>query len=585
MSNMERNFDKRLDTTKLVENSKSVISLTYNYYPKKVLKSDSTFKISKYAYGTDYHIVLKKKLKQLLNIMKDKFGSFEGRVFVDSAPILERAWAKKSGLGWIGKNTNLINKQSGSFFFLAEIIVDLELNYDNTTTDHCGSCTACIDACPTNAIYEPYKLDASRCISYYTIELKESFSSNLSSDFKDWIFGCDICQDVCPWNRFSKANDEVLFETIPEISNFNKTDWIDLTEETFKKVFKESPIKRSKFKGLKEISIMLGKNLRNLPKIELHLHLDCCLSFDVVKKINPKIDIETYNKKFKAPSTCSSVKEYIKCAEYAVDIMQDEKSISLIVEDLFEQLKAENIIYVEIRFAPLLHCRGELSSKEVVQIVDDICKKCSKKYCIHYALILCTLRHFSKNQSMETVQLVEEFKNSGVFALDIAADEAGFSLDNHFGAFDFAFENNISCTAHAGEAKGPESIKETLKKLKVKRIGHGVRCVEDKKLMNYLKNNNIHLEICLTSNIKTLTYESIDAHPIDKIFKSNISLSMSTDGRTISNIDLTSEYELVVNKFGWDLSDLKKVNIDAVNHSFTTSEIKKELLKKINSSY
>ena len=251
MSYMERNFDKRLDTTKLVENSKSVISLTYNYYPKKVLKSDSTFKVSKYAYGKDYHVVLKNKLKQLLNIMKDKFGSFQGRVFVDSAPILERAWAKKSGLGWIGKNTNLINKQSGSFFFLAEIIVDLELNYDNTTTDHCGSCTACIDACPTNAIYEPYKLDASRCISYYTIELKESFSSNLSSDFKDWIFGCDICQDVCPWNRFSKANDDVLFETIPEISNFNKVDWIDLTEETFKKVFKESPIKRSKFKGLK----------------------------------------------------------------------------------------------------------------------------------------------------------------------------------------------------------------------------------------------------------------------------------------------------------------------------------------------
>ena len=251
MSYMERNFDKRLDTTKLVENSKSVISLTYNYYPKKVLKSDSTFKVSKYAYGKDYHVVLKNKLKQLLNIMKDKFGSFQGRVFVDSAPILERAWAKKSGLGWIGKNTNLINKQSGSFFFLAEIIVDLELNYDNTTTDHCGSCTACIDACPTNAIYEPYKLDASKCISYYTIELKESFSSNLSSDFKDWIFGCDICQDVCPWNRFSKANDEVLFETIPEISNFNKADWIDLTEETFKKVFKESPIKRSKFKGLK----------------------------------------------------------------------------------------------------------------------------------------------------------------------------------------------------------------------------------------------------------------------------------------------------------------------------------------------
>ena len=158
---------------------------------------------------------------------------------------------KKSGLGWIGKNTNLINKQSGSFFFLAEIIVDLELNYDNLTTDHCGSCTACIDACPTDAIYEPYKLDASKCISYYTIELRDNFSSNLSSDFKDWIFGCDICQDVCPWNRFSKPNDEVLFETMPELSKFKKSDWIDLTEETFRKVFKESPIKRSKFKGLK----------------------------------------------------------------------------------------------------------------------------------------------------------------------------------------------------------------------------------------------------------------------------------------------------------------------------------------------
>ena len=230
MSYMERNFDKRLDTTKLVEGSKSVISLTDNYFPKRVLK---------------------KKLKELLNIMQTKFGHFEGRVFVDSAPILERAWAKKSGLGWIGKNTNLINKQSGSFFFLAEIIVDLELNYDNLTTDHCGSCTACIDACPTDAIYEPYKLDASKCISYYTIELRDNFSSNLSSDFKDWIFGCDICQDVCPWNRFSKPNDEVLFETMPELSKFKKSDWIDLTEETFRKVFKESPINRSKFEGLK----------------------------------------------------------------------------------------------------------------------------------------------------------------------------------------------------------------------------------------------------------------------------------------------------------------------------------------------
>ena len=330
---------------------------------------------------------------------------------------------------------------------------------------------------------------------------------------------------------------------------------------------------------------MSDKDLKNLPKVELHLHLDCCLSFDVVKKINPKIDIQTFNKNFKAPSSCSSVKEYIKCAEFAVDLMQDETSIKLVVEDLFEQLKAENVIYVEIRFAPLLHCRGELSQDDVVEIVNNISKKCSDKYDIHYGLILCTLRHFDETQSMETVRLVDKFKNSGVFALDIAADEAGYSLDNHIGAFNFANENNIKSTAHAGEAKGPESIKETLKRLKVKRIGHGVRCVEDKELVKYLSNNDIHLEICLTSNIKTATFESIYLHPVDKIFKSNISLSLSTDGRTISNIDLTSEYELVINKFGWDMNDIKKINLDAISHSFTTPEIKKELIKKINSSY
>ena len=265
--------------------------------------------------------------------------------------------------------------------------------------------------------------------------------------------------------------------------------------------------------------------------------------------------------------------------------MQDETSIKLVVEDLFEQLKAENVIYVEIRFAPLLHCRGELSADDVVEIVNNISKKCSDKYDIHYGLILCTLRHFDEMQSMETVRLVDKFKNTGVFALDIAADEAGHSLENHISAFNFANENNIKSTAHAGEAKGPESIKETLKRLKVKRIGHGVRCVEDKSLMKHLSNNDIHLEICLTSNIKTATFESIAFHSVDKIFISNISLSLSTDGRTISNIDLTSEYELVIKEFSWDINDIKKTNLDAISHSFTTPEIKKELIKKINSSY
>ena len=251
MSYMERNFDKRMDTTKLVEGSKSVISLLYNYYPSTKINNDNNFKISKYAYGKDYHFIIKKKLKTLLNEIRNEIGHIDGRVFVDSAPILERAWAKKSGLGWIGKNTNLISKKTGSFFFIAEIIVDIELDYDHEIKDHCGSCTACLDSCPTDALYEPYKIDASKCISYFTIELKDKFPETLNKDFKDWIFGCDICQDVCPWNSFSKSNNDPLLKPREELINFTKKDWIELTDEVFKVVFKESPIKRTKYQGLK----------------------------------------------------------------------------------------------------------------------------------------------------------------------------------------------------------------------------------------------------------------------------------------------------------------------------------------------
>ena len=251
MSYMERNFDKRMDTTKLVEGSKSVISLLYNYYPSTKINNDNNFKISKYAYGKDYHFIIKKKLKTLLSEMRNEIGHIGGRVFVDSAPILERAWAKKSGLGWIGKNTNLISKKTGSFFFIAEIIVDIELDYDNEIKDHCGSCTACLDSCPTDALYEPYKIDASKCISYFTIELRDKFPDNLNEDFKNWIFGCDICQDVCPWNSFSKSNNDPLLKPREELVNFTKRDWIELTDEVFKVVFRESPIKRTKYQGLK----------------------------------------------------------------------------------------------------------------------------------------------------------------------------------------------------------------------------------------------------------------------------------------------------------------------------------------------
>ena len=250
MSYMERNFDKRMDTTKLVAGSKSVISLLFNYYPSKEINNDS-FKISKYAYGKDYHFIIKDKLKSLLSSMRNEIGEIDGRVFVDSAPIMEKAWAKKSGLGWIGKNTNLISKKTGSFFFIAEIIVDLELEYDGEVTDHCGSCTACLDACPTDALYEPYKIDASKCISYFTIELKDQFPNDLKKDFNDWIFGCDICQDVCPWNKFSIPNKEPLLNPKNEINQYSKKDWLELTDEVFKVVFKETPLERTKFKGLK----------------------------------------------------------------------------------------------------------------------------------------------------------------------------------------------------------------------------------------------------------------------------------------------------------------------------------------------
>ena len=250
MSYMERNFDMRLDPTKIVEGAKSVISLTYNYYTEKTYK-DSNFKISKYAYGDDYHFVIKNKLKDLFEYIKEETGDINGRVFVDSAPVLERAWAKKSGLGWIGKNTNLISKKNGSFFFLCEIILDLELEYDHIETDHCGSCTACIDACPTNAIVEPYVVDGTRCISYYTIELKNNIPDYAKNTYDDWIFGCDICQDVCPWNRFSKPHKEPLFNSDDEFLSMNKNDWIEMTKETFNKVFKNSAIKRAGFDGIK----------------------------------------------------------------------------------------------------------------------------------------------------------------------------------------------------------------------------------------------------------------------------------------------------------------------------------------------
>ena len=250
MRYMENHFDKRLDPTKLVEGSKSVISLLLNYYPEET-QNQNSFKLSKYAYGNDYHHVIKHKLKSLLYFIQDEIGEVGGRAFVDSAPVLDKAWAAKSGLGWIGKHSNLLTQQVGSFYFIAELIIDLDLEYDHAVTDHCGTCTKCIDACPTEAITEPYVVDGSKCISYFTIELKENLPTEFKGKFDDWMFGCDVCQDVCPWNRFSKSHSEPLFNPHPELLSMTKKDWEEITEDTFKKVFQKSAVKRTKFSGLK----------------------------------------------------------------------------------------------------------------------------------------------------------------------------------------------------------------------------------------------------------------------------------------------------------------------------------------------
>lgn len=252
MQYMHNYFDERVNPQKLVPGAKSVITLLLNYYPEK-LQNPNAPKISKYAYGIDYHFVIKEKLHQLLEAIRKEIGDIQGRGFVDSAPVLERAWAVKSGLGWVGKNGNLINKQMGSYFFIATLITDLELAYDAPyTQDFCGTCNKCIEACPTEAILPNKVIDGSKCISYFTIELKdEIINSTLKNKFDDWMFGCDVCQDVCPWNRFKKATREIKFTPLPEILNFTTADWEELTEEAFKKIFKNSPIKRAKYKGIK----------------------------------------------------------------------------------------------------------------------------------------------------------------------------------------------------------------------------------------------------------------------------------------------------------------------------------------------
>jgi epoxyqueuosine reductase len=260
MAYLENHFDKRLDPRLLVDGAKSVISLGLNYYTEAQQSDPEAPKISMYALGEDYHSVIKAKLKILLERLREVIGEVNGRAFVDSAPVLDKVWAQKAGLGWIGKHTNLISKQKGSYFFLAELIVDVELAYDlPMQTDHCGSCTRCMDACPTEAIVAPYVVDGSRCISYLTIELKNEIPAEFQGKMENWMFGCDVCQQVCPWNRFSIPHQESAFKPNPDLLGMNKKDWEEITEEVFQKVFPKSAVKRTKFAGLKRNIDFLGR--------------------------------------------------------------------------------------------------------------------------------------------------------------------------------------------------------------------------------------------------------------------------------------------------------------------------------------
>lgn len=323
----------------------------------------------------------------------------------------------------------------------------------------------------------------------------------------------------------------------------------------------------------------------HLPKVELHLHLDCSLSYEVVHELDPSVTKEEYEQEFKVPYDCRSLVEYIKRAQRPIELMQTAEQLRLVTLDLFKQLKADNVVYAEIRFAPLQHLQKGMTAEEVVNAVNDATAEGVSMYGVVAGIILCTLRHYSEAESLQTVKLVNQFKNTHVVGFDIAADEAGFPVYNHITAFQFAALNNIHCTAHAGEACGPESVWETLDVFMPSRIGHGVRSAEDELLLQHLKKNNIHLEVCPTSNIKTGVFESIEKHSAPKIFESGVSMSINTDGRTISDATLTGEYELMNKVFQWNIQQLRHCNLEAIIHSFANDNIKQKIKQLIEAAY
>lgn len=326
-------------------------------------------------------------------------------------------------------------------------------------------------------------------------------------------------------------------------------------------------------------------DFRPYPKIELHLHLDCSLSFSVIKQLNPAITEEDYRRDFVAPPRCSDLVDYIRRAEKALEFMQTREQLRAVTLDLFDQLQADGLIYAEIRFAPLLHMRKGLSPTEIVTAVESATREGIERTGVEAGLILCTLRHYKEEESMTTVKLVEAFQGTRVVGFDIAADEAGYPIDAHVKAFEYAREKGIACTAHAGEACGPSSVWETLKHFRPSRIGHGVRSIEDSSLMAHLKEHDIHLEVCPTSNLQTNIYNRIEEHPADRILRTGVSMSVNTDARTATPTTLSGEYTLLNRVFGWSLADFKHCNLEAVRHCFADPVLKERLLAQVKAGY
>ena len=326
-------------------------------------------------------------------------------------------------------------------------------------------------------------------------------------------------------------------------------------------------------------------SFNQLPKVELHLHLDCSLSYEVVNKINPSITEEIYRHDFIAPAKCLDLVDFLKRAVKGFSMMQTKKALQLVVQDVFKQLKADNTLYAEIRFAPFLHLEKGLTPYEVVQTIEAATAEAVKQTGVEARLILCTLRHYTEEQSMATVKLVEQFKGTYVVAFDIAGDEAGCPITNHVAAFKYAREKGIHITAHAGEASGPESVWETLENFAPSRIGHGARSAEDKKLMEHLKNKKIHLEICPSCNVQTSMYQEYKNHPVDELKKAGVSLNINTDCRTIVDITLNREYNKLHETFGWTKQDFYECNVNALKAAFIPEELKKRLIEKLTKAY